>query len=250
MAASTSRPSAAASRIATAAANVSSENQSLIAEIRKALGIIKSVAVDLEREEKSENVKQLEDAVLKLLDTYDGCVRFSEAVQIVSGDYQPSDQPTDFKKLLENEVAKLKSASLSMPKTNPLYRQFKEAIWNVHHAGQPMPGEEQEEVVMTSTQCNLLNITCPLTGKPVIELTNPVRCVDCKHIYEKDPIMHYIRTMKPQPRCPVAGCPKILQVGRVVCDALLPIEIEEMRSTETAAVHSTIVEDFTEVDDE
>ncbi|XP_020105273.1 E3 SUMO-protein ligase MMS21 isoform X2 [Ananas comosus] len=213
MAASTSRPSAAASRIATAAANVSSENQSLIAEIRKALGIIKSVAVDLEREEKSENVKQLEDAVLKLLDTYDGCVRFSEAVQIVSGDYQPSDQ-------------------------------------NVHHAGQPMPGEEQEEVVMTSTQCNLLNITCPLTGKPVIELTNPVRCVDCKHIYEKDPIMHYIRTMKPQPRCPVAGCPKILQVGRVVCDALLPIEIEEMRSTETAAVHSTIVEDFTEVDDE
>ncbi|OAY75426.1 E3 SUMO-protein ligase MMS21 [Ananas comosus] len=211
MAASTSRPSAAASRIATAAANVSSENQSLIAEIRKALGIIKSVAVDLEREEKSENVKQLEDAVLKLLDTYDGCVRFSEAVQIVSGDYQPSDQ---------NEVAKLKSASLSMPKTNPLYRQFKEAIWNVHHAGQPMPGEEQEEVVMTSTQCNLLNITCPLTGKPVIELTNPVRC------------------------------PKILQVGRVVCDALLPIEIEEMRSTETAAVHSTIVEDFTEVDDE
>lgn len=83
--------------------------------------------------------------------------------------------------------------------------------------------------------------------------------------------------MKPQPRCPVAGkvhcssfpfiflsstrltwlslsacsgCPKILQVGRVVCDALLPIEIEEMRSTETAAVHSTIVEDFTEVDDE
>nr|CAD1823825.1 unnamed protein product [Ananas comosus var. bracteatus] len=226
MAASTSRPSAAASRIATAAANVSSENQSLIAEIRKALGIIKSVAVDLEREEKSENVKQLEDAVLKLLDTYDGCVRFSEAVQIVSGDYQPSDQPTDFKKLLENEVAKLKSASLSMPKTNPLYRQFKEAIWNVHHAGQPMPGEEQEE--------------------PVIELTNPVRCVDCKHIYEKDPIMHYIRTMKPQPRC----CPKILQVGRVVCDALLPIEIEEMRSTETAAVHSTIVEDFTEVDDE
>lgn len=48
-------------------------------------------------------------------------------------------------------------------------------LQNVHHAGQPMPGEEQEEVVMTSTQCNLLNITCPLTGKPVIELTNPVR---------------------------------------------------------------------------
>ncbi|OAY66470.1 E3 SUMO-protein ligase MMS21, partial [Ananas comosus] len=120
-----------------------------------------------------------------------------------------------------NEVAKLKSASLSMPKTNPLYRQFKEAIWNVHHAGQPMPVKSKKKFV------------------------------DCKHIYEKDPIMHYIRTMKPQPRCPVAGkVARKFYKWKGVCDALLPIEIEEMRSTETAAVHSTIVEDFTEVDDE
>ncbi|KAG6514314.1 hypothetical protein ZIOFF_024664 [Zingiber officinale] len=45
---------------------------------------------------------------------------------------------------------------------------------NVHHAGQPMPGEEQEDIVMTSTQNNLLNMKCPLTGKPVTELQNPV----------------------------------------------------------------------------
>ncbi|XP_042415906.1 MADS-box protein AGL72-like [Zingiber officinale] len=44
---------------------------------------------------------------------------------------------------------------------------------NVHHAGQPMPGEEQEDIVMTSTQNNLLNMKCPLTGKPVTELQNP-----------------------------------------------------------------------------
>ena len=46
---------------------------------------------------------------------------------------------------------------------------------HVHHAGQPMPGEEQEDIVMTSTQCSLLNITCPLSGKPVTELAEPVR---------------------------------------------------------------------------
>ncbi|KAG6479430.1 hypothetical protein ZIOFF_062896 [Zingiber officinale] len=46
---------------------------------------------------------------------------------------------------------------------------------NVHHAGQPMPGEEQEDIVITSTQNNLLNMKCPLTGKPVTELQNPVR---------------------------------------------------------------------------
>jgi E3 SUMO-protein ligase NSE2 len=48
-------------------------------------------------------------------------------------------------------------------------------LQNVHHAGQPMPGEEQEDIVMTSTQMSILNVTCPLTGKPVIELMNPVR---------------------------------------------------------------------------
>lgn len=38
-----------------------------------------------------------------------------------------------------------------------------------------MPGEEQEDIVMTSTQSSILNVTCPLTGKPVIELEEPVR---------------------------------------------------------------------------
>lgn len=38
-----------------------------------------------------------------------------------------------------------------------------------------MPGDEQEDIVMTSTQCNLLNVTCPLSGKPVTELAEPVR---------------------------------------------------------------------------
>ncbi|XP_073006539.1 E3 SUMO-protein ligase MMS21 isoform X1 [Typha latifolia] len=249
--ASASRPhNSGAARIATSAATISSENQTLIADIRKALGIIKGIAVDLEKEEKSEKVERLEEVVLELLDTYDDCTRFSEAIQTVSSNYQPSDQPTDFKKVLEDEVAKLKAASPSNPQSNPLLRQFKEAIWNVHHAGQPMPGEEQEDIIMTSTQSNLLNITCPLTGKPIIELPNPVRCMDCKHIYERDPIMHYIRTKKPQPQCPVAGCPKILQAARVVCDSLLHIEIDELRSAENTNLHPTVVEDFTEVDDE
>ncbi|KAG6524398.1 hypothetical protein ZIOFF_014307 [Zingiber officinale] len=141
-------------------------------------------------------------------------------------------------------------------------------LQNVHHAGQPMPDEEQEDIVMTSTQNNLLNTKCPLTGKPVTELQNPIHCMDCKHIYEKEPVIHYISTKKPHPRCPVAGmcpiccpkifvvdlfahysyilsgCPKILQVGRVVCDALLTIEIDEMRLASATNINSTMVEDF------
>ncbi|WOL14527.1 E3 SUMO-protein ligase [Canna indica] len=237
-----------AARISNAASTLSSDNQSLIAEIRKALTMMRSVAVDLEKQERPDKVKDLEAAVLELLATYDDCTRFSEAIRTVGSNYQPSEEPTHFKKLLDKEVAKSKREYPFVPQNNQFYRQFKEAIWNVHHAGQPMPGEEQEDIIMTSTQTSLLNIICPLTGKPVTELQQPVRCMDCKHIYEMDPIIHYIRTKKPHPRCPVAGCPKILQVGRVVCDALLPIEIDEIRSA--PPINSTTVEDVTEVGDE
>ncbi|KAJ3670755.1 hypothetical protein LUZ60_008181 [Juncus effusus] len=236
-------------RIATSASNILSENQTLISEIRKALGIFKSIGVDLEREGKADKVKKLDEVVLELLNTYDDCALFSDAIQTMSTNYQLSDQPTDFRKVLEDEVAKLKASSPPAPQSNPIYRQFKEAIWNVRHAGEPMPGEEQEDIVMTSTQVNVLNVTCPLTGKPVVDLANPVRCMDCKHIYEKEPILHYIRTNKP-PRCPMAGCPKVLQVARVICDPLLQVDLDELRSAETATARQTFVEDFTELDDE
>lgn len=51
-------------------------------------------------------------------------------------------------------------------------------LQNVHHSGQPMPGEEQEDIVMTSTQCNVRNINCPVSGKPITELQDPVRRYD------------------------------------------------------------------------
>lgn len=52
-------------------------------------------------------------------------------------------------------------------------------LQNVHHAGQPMPGEDQEDIVMTSTEINLLNITCPISGKPVVDIEEPVRRYEC-----------------------------------------------------------------------
>ncbi|XP_058095105.1 E3 SUMO-protein ligase MMS21 isoform X1 [Magnolia sinica] len=237
------------SRITTAATTLYSDNQSLIAEIRKALSVIRALAVDFEKGNKPEKVKELEEAMLDLLATSNDCTHFSSAIESVGNNYQPKDELTDFKKLLEDEVANMKQDSPSVPQNHPLYRQFKEAIWNVHHAGQPMPGEEQEDIVMTSTESSLLNITCPLSGKPVIELEDPVRSMDCKHIYDKKAVVHYMKSKNSSIQCPVAGCPKKLAAGRVVCDPLLHIEIEEMRSRSTQIIQATIVEDFTELDE-
>ncbi|KAG5546176.1 hypothetical protein RHGRI_018376 [Rhododendron griersonianum] len=144
---SASRSGGAAGRIKSAATTLFSDNQSLLAEIRKVVTMMKDA--------------------------------------------------TDFKKLFDDEIAKSKANSSSVPQNHMLLRQFREAIWDlmvvddgkvsliisesnkrVHHAGQPMPGEEQEDLVMTSTQSNILNINCPLTGKPITELENPVRRPD------------------------------------------------------------------------
>jgi len=133
---------------------------------------------------------------MEMVASYEDCTALTEAIKVVPQVYQPSDQPTDFQTLIEAEVNKIKEASSASGKNHPLIGQFRESVWNVHHAGQPMPGEEQEDIVMTSTQMSILNVTCPLTGKPVIELVDPVRGVDCRHIYEKGPIMHYIRSKK------------------------------------------------------
>ncbi|CAL5403036.1 unnamed protein product [Camellia sinensis] len=242
-----SRPHGGVGRIGSTATTLFSDNQYLIAEIRKVMITMKEVAVDLERDTESQmiesegadkceysallkmmknliisGVKELEDGLLQLLVASEDCADFSSALQSVGHVYQPGEELTDFKKLFDDEITKSKANSSSIPPNHPLLRQFREAIWNVHHAGQPMPGEEQEDLVMTSTQFNLLNIKCPLTGKPITELEEPVR----------------------------SSCPRILQAARVACDPLLLVEIEEMRSSTKHSVRPDMVEDFTELDEE
>ncbi|KMZ61361.1 E3 SUMO-protein ligase MMS21 [Zostera marina] len=241
--------SAVGRRLETLATTLSSDYKALIAEIRKSLVLISGIAVSLEKEQQSDMVEQLDDAVLELLETSSDCTLYSHVIQAVFDGYQrpQENQLTDFNVIMESEFNQLKSDFVSVPQSDPLYRKFKESVWNVHHAGQPMPGEEQDDIVMTSTQGNLLNMKCPLTGLHVFHLGNPVRCKDCKHIYEKDAIMNYM-TKNSQAKCPVAGCPKVLQVTRVVCDPMLTIEIDEARARGDETVEAQMVEDFGEGD--
>ncbi|KAI3888763.1 hypothetical protein MKX03_013931 [Papaver bracteatum] len=237
-------------RIKTASSNIFNDNQALVGEIRKVSTMIKGVAVNLEKENRSQMVKELEDAVIELLKTSNDCAHFSSAVQTVGNSYQPGEGLTDFKKLFDEEETKTKAANPLNLQNNSSLRQFREAIWNVHHAGQPMPGDEQEDIVMTSTQTSILNITCPVSGKPITELQDPVRSMDCRHIYEMKVVLHYIKKERPPCKCPVAGCPKILQAERVVCDPLLLLDIDEYRSTNIQTARPNMVQDFTELEED
>ncbi|RYR48110.1 hypothetical protein HN51_052358 [Arachis hypogaea] len=113
-----------------------SDDQTLIAHIRKTMTIMKEIAVEFEKHNESD----------KLADLSEDSVHLSSAVQAIANRYQPKEEVVNnFRKLLEDEVSKLKGQSTtSDPNSNPLVRQFKEAVWKVHHEGQPMPGEEQE----------------------------------------------------------------------------------------------------------
>ncbi|KAI4388279.1 hypothetical protein MLD38_000621 [Melastoma candidum] len=245
--ASTSVASGLTGRIRNATATLHDDNQSLATEILKAFGMLKSVAVALEKENQHEKVKELENAVIELLETYEDCMSFSKAIKSVEKKYEPGPELTDFSKLFGSEISKVKAKSAPITKHHPLIRQFMEAIWNVHHEGQPLPGDEQEEIVMTNTQGNLLNVTCPLSGKPVIALTAPVRSVQCQHIYEREAVLQYVRSGKGKAKCPISGCPKVVTAEKVECDPLLLYEIDLLRSAASKQTRGTgIVEDYTE----
>ncbi|KAM1057581.1 hypothetical protein ACFX1X_031185 [Malus domestica] len=244
--ASTSRTHGVTGRIRTATANLHEDNQSLISDIGKAFSLMKEIAVDFESAKQFEKVKELENAVVELVATYEDCSHFSSAIESVGHKYQPGPELTDFDKLFKNEVAQLKANSSSVPQNHPLIRQFQEAVWKVHHAGEPMPGEEQEDIVMTSNQSTILNVTCPLSGKPVTELEHPVRSVVCKHVYDKGHIMHYLR--ENNTRCPVAACPAKLKSDKVKDDPLLAADIDELRKTQNQNVMTDVM-DVTEFEE-
>lgn len=100
--------------------------------------------------------------------------------------------------------------------------------------------------------------------------------MDCRHVYEKAVILHYI-VNNPHASCPVAGkiifcskrlidtiplfshadlsysydhfessgCRGKLQNNKVICDAMLKFEIEEMRTLNKQSTRAEVIEDFT-----
>uniref|UniRef100_A0A7N2MCM1 Uncharacterized protein n=1 Tax=Quercus lobata TaxID=97700 RepID=A0A7N2MCM1_QUELO len=116
-------------RIRTAASTLYSDNQSLIAEIRKALNMMKEVAIDLERDNQSQMVKEIENAAVELSGKYEQSTHFSTAIHSVADRYQLGPELTNFKKLFDDEIVNLKANSSSVPENHPIIRQFREAIW-------------------------------------------------------------------------------------------------------------------------
>eukprot|EP00850_Spirogloea_muscicola_P011550 SM000072S21184 [mRNA] locus=s72:187573:189238:- [translate_table: standard] len=191
-------------------------------------------------------VEELEQATLELIAKFTELKHHAAALQRLSETYQyKSSVRTDFSAALREEVRRQASATAEVPKDHPHFRGFKSAVWvwlkrhcwkpiptpNVHHAGRPMPGQEDEDIVMTNAEDGLLNLKCPLTGRHVAELEDPVR----RHIYDKAAVLEHVRVLRRQHKqlaCPVAGCSNSMGLTpeSLKCSTALLLELQELRA--------------------
>lgn len=239
-------------RMRSAMSALDDTNQALHMELGSSLVMLKMVAEDLEAENQTELVEELGQAVKEIIGLMEEFECHNKALRSLKDEYTVGDESTDFEKLLSERADQLKAESRVQPEQHILYKQFQEAVWKVHHAGEPMPGQENVDLIIYSTQYNVVNTLCPISGKPVIELEDPVRSSDCMHIYDRAAVMDYLKGWKDNRRpcpCAAAGCPKPLVMERLVCDPMLKVEIQELRMRGRINTQVHEVADCTELDD-
>lgn len=238
-------------RMRSAMSALDDSNQTLHMELGSSLVMLKMVAEDLEADNNTEQVKKLGEATRDIIALLDEFECHNKALQSLREEYSIENENTEFDKLLAERTDQLRAENSLQPEQHPFFKQFQEAIWKVHHAGEPMPGQEREDLVITCSQYSVVNTHCPISGKPVIELDNPVRSSDCGHIYDKKTVLDYIKKSRSRRpcSCAAAGCPKPLVAERLICDPMLKVEIQElrMRGRNNTQIHD--VADCTELDD-
>ncbi|CAM6087398.1 unnamed protein product [Calypogeia fissa] len=232
-------------RIRVAAKRLEQDSLRVQSDLNANTIFFKIVAEEMEKEHDSEAVAKLRQGLLEVLDSAHRLEYQCSALQNVSQSFTAGIEETDFSKHLDESTRQFLAANPFDPTKDKLYHQFDRAIWNIHHAGEAAPGQEEEEMVMIN-DTGVLNHNCPLTGKPVIELENPVRSIQCHHIYEQTAVIEYIaKAGRRRCKCAVAGCPFFLKMDNLKNDASLNMEIQELRLRDRA----TQLETYTEIED-
>ncbi|CAK0752887.1 hypothetical protein CVIRNUC_002179 [Coccomyxa viridis] len=106
-----------------------------------------------------------------------------------------SNTNTDFKSLLES--AEAAAPAQCQPEEHEHYLALEDRLWNVHHAGEPMPGAEQADedgdIVMEGSRADISkNPKCPISGVEMLQLKDPV-VDEVGFVYEKEAIYDWLR---------------------------------------------------------
>mmetsp|Transcript_41659 Transcript_41659/g.50518 ORF Transcript_41659/g.50518 Transcript_41659/m.50518 type:complete len:243 (+) Transcript_41659:222-950(+) len=168
-----------------------------ISTIQESVLSFVEVGVSLEKEGKTEQVAKVRECLKRCLEgerEYQGHLR---ALSSLRGSYECTLQQTDFKSRLTAQ------ASAAPAQEHESLSEFDQAIWKVNHGDEPMPGQEDEDLLV-ATQAEFANRTCPLSAVNIHDMVEPVE--DSKgYIYEKDIIVQWIKSKGGKAACPVVG---------------------------------------------
>eukprot|EP00761_Pharyngomonas_kirbyi_P001445 gb/GECH01001449.1/.p1 GENE.gb/GECH01001449.1/~~gb/GECH01001449.1/.p1 ORF type:complete len:276 (+),score=88.09 gb/GECH01001449.1/:1-828(+) len=213
---------------------------------------LKSVAKDIEEQSDPEKdpskydrdhktVEELEEQFKEVIQQQDELTAHYEVLQDLASDIrnetqQPQQQSIDEftektkNKYQEKKQQKLESKSYTEEalRENDQYVEFKSTIWNVHH-NEPLPWQEDEDVIVgTQDTSNVSSLVCPIT-KMLFE--EPVKCVTCKHTYEKEAIIRLIGRKREQ-ECPVAGCNGLVSRDTLEPDVEMETRVQRAKERE------------------
>jgi hypothetical protein len=133
----------------------------------------------------------------------------------------------DWSEYFRTEFAKEKSARKAEydRDLSEAIRRFRRAVYDVHHLGEPLEEEKDDELAVVSSGDDFKEQNCPVTLQPITADSLPLMNHACHHIYSTAGIEYHIanktKSIAPSKRdtapvrCPVAGCKQTLTRARL-----------------------------------
>ncbi|GAB5357837.1 hypothetical protein AAMO2058_000408900 [Amorphochlora amoebiformis] len=214
-------------------------------------GVLEKIAVHMERHPDWDNPRA-KSKLEKLRDIYVGMCEVENQMKMhastVEGvrDWALQTEPdlnTKWAQVIEAKKEELKRATLEDQKRSieENLREYDRTVWNVNHRGQPMPGDDDEELVVAEVK---LSIKCPVSGEL---LDKPVRNKECKHVYSYESILQLIGK-KTRVNCPCSGCNKMVNKNSLIRDQRAERAVKEyIKQTEKRKKQSQTDIDFTQM---
>ncbi|XP_055997156.1 E3 SUMO-protein ligase NSE2-like [Ostrea edulis] len=131
---------------------------------------------------------------------------FMHSVEDVTKQAAQCEETVDLEDEVEKKLEAYRSKSQKVPLENHhKFVDLEEKITDILEPDRrvgavPQTYTGDEEMVLTQSD---INTRCPYTGK---DMVNPVTNKHCEHNYDREGILHYIKTKKNRAKCPVAGC--------------------------------------------
>jgi len=172
-------------------------------EVFSCMGISIDIAQALQEQGDAAQVSELEDTIKEYINLEAKIKSHTTALAGLKNHINANNVK------LGEAYKKLRTADKEPPdfKSHTKYKEFRQKIWAVDHPNQPLPDEQDEDIVLMNTQGNDNQFICPLTRS---ELDSPLKNNSCGHVYSKDAILDYMKRSKGKRGgkypCPVAGC--------------------------------------------